>query len=91
MTLHYIWNKRGWRERGRERERERERRCVREEWCELHRETRKARNGKRRGEDWGVVALHRPINQHHSKGLGLSSYACTHTRNCFPLLLNVPL
>lgn len=55
----------------------------REELRELHREaegkTGKERNIIRRGEDWGVVSLYGPINQHHSKGLGLSSYACTHT------------
>ena len=48
-------------------------------------ERKKWKKEKRR-EDWGVVALYRPINQHHSKGLGLSSYACahTHTHVCVP-------
>lgn len=42
-------------------------------------------------EDWGVVALYSPINQHHSKGLGVA-FICvhTHTHVCL-LLINVPM
>ncbi len=68
---------------------------MREGWYELHRETerktRNERNGKRRREDWGVVALYRPINQHHSKGLGLSSYACAHTHASVCPIIKCPV
>lgn len=46
---------------------------------EIVKKTRKEINRKGRGEDWTVVPLYWPINQHHPKGLGLSSYLRAHT------------
>lgn len=63
-----------------------------------YRDTREDESRNRGREYWGVAALYRPINQHHSKGLGLSLYAntsaqihtytCTHTHTVpvFPII-----
>lgn len=61
--------------------------------CRSYRDIRGDESRSRGREYWGVGALHRPINQHHSKGLGLSLYANTHTHTLYlcPLLSNVPL
>lgn len=53
--------------------------------------TREGRNRKRRAEDWGVVAVHRTINQHHSTGLGLSLYACTHIHTSVSPIIKCPV
>lgn len=66
-----------------------------EEWYKLRGETegntRKERNKEEEEEDWGVVALYRPINQHHSKGLGLSLYACTHIHISVSPIIKCPV
>lgn len=68
----------------------RDRRCVGEEWYELRSES-EGKTRKEKEEDWGVVALCRPINQHRSKGLGLSIYVCTHIHISVSPIIKCPV
>lgn len=59
---------------------------------EIEKKTKEETNRKR-GEDWSVVALYLPINQHHLSGLGLSSYvhARTHARPFVSNIIKCPV